>query len=103
MRRGKDVGNRPTDWHVLDLDKDPTPGDPQRVRRLAKVLHDFADDVSDGLRLVKNMAGESTLTAPPRKHRHTCRVTCRVRRNGLPEVVGTVILCGSVAVGQEPV
>ncbi|WP_333743041.1 DUF6531 domain-containing protein [Streptomyces ardesiacus] len=61
MRRGKYVGNRPTDWHVLDLDKDPAPGDPQRVRRLAKVLHDFADDVSDALRLVKNMAGESTL------------------------------------------
>ncbi|MEU2894641.1 hypothetical protein ACWC4E_09855 [Streptomyces sp. NPDC001273] len=36
-----------------------------------RVLHDFADDVSDALRLVKNMAGESTLTAPPRGHRHT--------------------------------
>ncbi|MCF2435978.1 hypothetical protein LV779_22475 [Streptomyces thinghirensis] len=49
------------DWHVLDLDKDPTPGDPQRVRTLAKTLHDFADDVSDALRLVKGMAGEGTL------------------------------------------
>ncbi|WP_237304953.1 WXG100 family type VII secretion target [Streptomyces qaidamensis] len=55
------VGHRPTDWHVLDLDKDPTPGDPQRVRTLAKHLHDFADDVSDALRLVKGMAGEGTL------------------------------------------
>ncbi|WP_345940952.1 putative T7SS-secreted protein, partial [Streptomyces sp. E2N166] len=55
------VGHRPTDWHVLDLDKDPTPGDPQRVRTLAKTLHDFADDVSDALRLVKGMAGEGTL------------------------------------------
>jgi RHS repeat-associated protein len=43
------------------LDKDPTPGDPQRVRTLAKHLHDFADDVSEGLRLVKGMAGEGTL------------------------------------------
>ncbi|MFJ7771827.1 DUF6531 domain-containing protein [Streptomyces sp. NPDC097107] len=55
------VGHRPSDWHVLDLEKDPTPGDPQRVRTLAKTLHDFADDVSDALRLVKGMAGESTL------------------------------------------
>jgi RHS repeat-associated protein len=43
------------------LDKDPTPGDPQRVRTLAKQLHDFADDVSEALRLVKGMAGEGTL------------------------------------------
>ncbi|MFE0803998.1 RHS repeat-associated core domain-containing protein [Streptomyces sp. NPDC058812] len=55
------AGHRPSDWHVLDLDKDPTPGDPQRVRTLAKTLHDFADDVSDALRLVKGMAGETTL------------------------------------------
>ncbi|QWB23779.1 MULTISPECIES: DUF6531 domain-containing protein [Streptomyces] len=55
------AGHRPADWHVLDLDKDPTPGDPQRVRSLAKQLHDFADDVSDALRLVKGMAGEGTL------------------------------------------
>ncbi|MFE6361950.1 DUF6531 domain-containing protein [Streptomyces sp. NPDC057806] len=37
------------------------PGDPQQVRQLAKKLHDFADDVSDALRLVKGMAGEGTL------------------------------------------
>ncbi|GHB15749.1 hypothetical protein GCM10010377_01460 [Streptomyces viridiviolaceus] len=55
------VGHRPSDWHVLDLDRDPTPGDPERVRKLAKFLHDFADDVSEALRLVKGMAGEGTL------------------------------------------
>ncbi|MFJ3665619.1 RHS repeat-associated core domain-containing protein [Streptomyces sp. NPDC090106] len=55
------AGHRPTDWYVLDLEKDPTPGDPDRVKRLAKTLHDFADDVSDALRLVKGMAGEDTL------------------------------------------
>ncbi|MFF2851618.1 DUF6531 domain-containing protein [Streptomyces sp. NPDC058001] len=52
---------RPTDWHVLDLDKDPTPGDPDRVRTLAKGLHDFADDVSEALRLIKGMAEEDTV------------------------------------------
>ncbi|MGQ4387802.1 WXG100 family type VII secretion target, partial [Streptomyces sp. SAS_270] len=55
------AGNRPGDWHVLDLDKDPTPGDPDRVRHLAKTLHDFADDVSDALRSVKSMAGEDAV------------------------------------------
>ncbi|MDN0193601.1 RHS repeat-associated core domain-containing protein [Streptomyces sp. S.PNR 29] len=55
------AGHRPHDWHVLGLDKDPTPGDPHRVRQLAKQLHDFADDVSDALRLVKGMADEDTL------------------------------------------
>ncbi|MEV6792789.1 hypothetical protein AB0M87_12455 [Streptomyces sp. NPDC051320] len=42
---------------MLDLDKDPTPGDPDRVRHLAKNLHDFADDVSGVLRDIKGMAG----------------------------------------------
>ncbi|MFI5688545.1 DUF6531 domain-containing protein [Streptomyces sp. NPDC051636] len=55
------AGHRPADWQPLDLDKDPTPGDPARVRSLAKQLHDFADDVSEALRLVKGMAGEDTL------------------------------------------
>ncbi|MFI6495042.1 DUF6531 domain-containing protein [Streptomyces sp. NPDC050564] len=52
---------RPTDWHVLDLEKDPTPGDPDRVRHLAKNLHDFADDVSDALRAIKGMADEDAV------------------------------------------
>ncbi|MFE0100181.1 DUF6531 domain-containing protein [Streptomyces sp. NPDC059009] len=52
---------RPADWHILDLDKDPTPGDPQRVRQLAKNLHDFADDVSDVLRDIKGMAGDDAI------------------------------------------
>ncbi|MCX5604436.1 DUF6531 domain-containing protein [Streptomyces phaeochromogenes] len=46
---------------MLDLDKDPTPGDPDRVRTLAKSLHDFADDVQDALRLVKGMADEDAV------------------------------------------
>ncbi len=61
MQRGTNVGYRPTDWHVLDLEKDPTPGDPDRVKSLAKSLHDFADDVQDALRLVKGMAEEDAV------------------------------------------
>jgi RHS repeat-associated protein len=55
------VGFRPTDWHVLDLEKDPTPGDPDRVKSLARQLHEFADDVQDALRLVKGMADEDAV------------------------------------------
>ncbi|MFW6694093.1 putative T7SS-secreted protein [Streptomyces sp. MAR4 CNX-425] len=55
------MGTRPTDWHVLDLDDDPTPGDPERVKQLARELHDFADDVADALRQIKGMAGEDAL------------------------------------------
>ncbi|WP_160506791.1 DUF6531 domain-containing protein [Streptomyces sp. BA2] len=43
------------------MDKDPTPGDPDRVRNLAKNLHDFADDVSKVLRDIKGMAGEEAI------------------------------------------
>ncbi|MFD6433387.1 RHS repeat-associated core domain-containing protein [Streptomyces venezuelae] len=52
---------RPQDWHVLDLEKDPTPGDPHRVRSLAKNLHDFADDVGRVLRDIKGMAGDEAI------------------------------------------
>ncbi|SBW20707.1 hypothetical protein FDG2_1777 [Candidatus Protofrankia californiensis] len=38
-------GNRPTDWAVLDLDADPTPGDPFSVRQLARRFLEFAADV----------------------------------------------------------
>ncbi|WP_405924344.1 DUF6531 domain-containing protein [Streptomyces sp. NBC_00035] len=55
------AGIRPSDWHVLDLDKDPTPGDPDRVRHLAKNLLNFADDVGDALRLIKGMADEEAV------------------------------------------
>ncbi|MFI7318473.1 RHS repeat-associated core domain-containing protein [Streptomyces venezuelae] len=55
------MAHRPADWHVLDLDKDPTPGDPHRVRSLAKNLHDFADDVGRVLRDIKGMAGDEAI------------------------------------------
>ncbi|MFD3823741.1 putative T7SS-secreted protein [Streptomyces sp. NPDC058625] len=55
------MSHRPTDWHVLDLEKDPTPGDPQRVRELAGALHDFADDVGEALRDLKGIAKEDEI------------------------------------------
>ncbi|MFC7257752.1 hypothetical protein [Streptomyces lutosisoli] len=55
------MSNRPTDWHILDLDHNPTPGDPDRVRKLSGSLHDFADDVSHVLRDIKGMANEDAV------------------------------------------
>ncbi|MEV0850091.1 putative T7SS-secreted protein [Streptomyces sp. NPDC049954] len=46
---------------MLDLDRDPVPGDPRRVRKLAASLHDFADDVAQVLRDIKGMAGEDAI------------------------------------------
>lgn len=52
---------RPGDWHILDLDRDPTPGDPTRVKALSLQLHEFADDVESALRLVKGMQSEEAI------------------------------------------
>ncbi|MEN8650287.1 DUF6531 domain-containing protein [Streptomyces sp. 21So2-11] len=46
---------------MLDLESDPVPGDPLRVKALSRELQDFADDVSDALRLVKGMASEDAV------------------------------------------
>ncbi|WP_131792655.1 WXG100 family type VII secretion target, partial [Candidatus Protofrankia datiscae] len=37
--------SRPTDWGVLDIEHDPTPGDPFAVRELARRFLTFAADV----------------------------------------------------------
>ncbi|GHF26895.1 WXG100 family type VII secretion target [Streptomyces fumanus] len=55
------MSHRPTDWHILDLDKDPTPGDPHRIRQLAGTLHDFAEDVGEALRDLKGIAKEDEI------------------------------------------
>ncbi|NEA55216.1 hypothetical protein G3I60_13920 [Streptomyces sp. SID13666] len=55
------MGHRPTDWHLLDLDGDPTPGDPDRVKTLATRLDDFADDVEGALRQVKGLQSEDAI------------------------------------------
>lgn len=36
---------RPTDWHLLDLEKDPTPGEPWAIRDLGRDFRAFAGDV----------------------------------------------------------
>ncbi|SEO48832.1 hypothetical protein SAMN05216267_102819 [Actinacidiphila rubida] len=49
---------RPTDWHVLDLDGDPTPGDVQRLRELVRRTRTIADDAEGAARTVRGLAGD---------------------------------------------
>ncbi|MEW2522480.1 WXG100 family type VII secretion target [Actinacidiphila alni] len=43
------------------MDRDPTPGDPTRVKTLSRQLHEFADDVEGALRLVNGMQSEEAI------------------------------------------
>ncbi|MFD5322024.1 DUF6531 domain-containing protein [Streptomyces sp. NPDC127098] len=47
---------RPSDWSPVDMDRDPTPGDPDEVRTLADSLQTFADDVGEALGRIRGMA-----------------------------------------------
>ncbi|MFD5319778.1 toxin glutamine deamidase domain-containing protein [Streptomyces sp. NPDC127098] len=49
---------RPSDWSPVDMDSDPTPGDPDDVRYLADELQTFADEVGEALGRVRGMAEE---------------------------------------------
>lgn len=53
--------SRPTDWHMLDLDRDPVPGDPYEVKELARKLGEFADDVASALRSVRGLGGDTVI------------------------------------------
>ena len=49
---------RPTDWHILDLDHDPTPGDPWRVGRLGGLMRSLGDDAEHAARDVRGLVGD---------------------------------------------
>ncbi|MDT0309576.1 RHS repeat-associated core domain-containing protein [Streptomyces sp. DSM 44917] len=42
----------------MDLDRDPTPGDPEEIRQLSEELQDFADDVGEALGRIRGMASD---------------------------------------------
>ncbi|MET9223834.1 putative T7SS-secreted protein, partial [Streptomyces sp. NPDC003300] len=46
---------------MLDLDRDPVPGDPFEVKELARKLGDFADDVASALRSVRGLSGDTVV------------------------------------------
>ncbi|SDS66582.1 DUF6531 domain-containing protein [Actinoplanes derwentensis] len=52
---------RPSDWYVLDMDNDPTPGDPDRVRQLASRFHDFAENAHRAKMAVDSLQGDGAL------------------------------------------
>ena len=52
---------RPSDWSVLDLDKDPTPGDPGRVEILADRFLDFSEIAERAHRSVTSLQGDSAV------------------------------------------
>jgi hypothetical protein len=52
---------RPTDWWVLDLEGDPTPGSPAAVRRMARTWSVVADDAAWGERRLRQLMGDEAL------------------------------------------
>lgn len=50
--------SRPRDWHVLDLDDDPVPGEPGTVRELARTARRTEDDAATAEREVRSLAGD---------------------------------------------
>ncbi|MEU6853724.1 WXG100 family type VII secretion target [Actinacidiphila alni] len=53
---------RPADWHNLDLDSDPTPGDVYEIRAEGRRFQTFADDVATVLSLLNSASKDQALT-----------------------------------------
>jgi hypothetical protein len=51
---------RPSDWHVLGLDTDPTPGIVESVQALAKEFGDFAHDVERAWNQLNSFGADTT-------------------------------------------
>jgi hypothetical protein len=54
--------SRPTDWYVLDLDSDPTPGDPTVITGLARQVTTVAEDAEQAERDVRGLSGDAAVT-----------------------------------------
>ena len=52
---------RPSDWWVLDLEGDPTPGSPAAVRRMARTWATVAQDAAWAERRVRQLMGDEAL------------------------------------------
>lgn len=52
---------RPVDWHVLDLDRDPTPGSPSTLRRMARTWSEVADDAEYAETRMRQLMGDDAL------------------------------------------
>jgi hypothetical protein len=54
--------SRPSDWWILDLGRDPTPGDPGDIRSLARQVRLVAQDARRAERDVRSLAGDGAVT-----------------------------------------
>lgn len=54
---------RPSDWHVLDLPRDPVPGEPGQVAVLARTVQRVADDAARAERDVRGLSRDSAVTS----------------------------------------
>jgi hypothetical protein len=52
---------RPTDWWVLDLERDPTPGSPTEVRRMARRWHEVSEDAAWAARRMSQLMGDGVV------------------------------------------
>lgn len=53
---------RPTDWHNLELDSDPTPGDPYEIRSQGTRFCTFADDVDSAYSTLNTASKDTTIS-----------------------------------------
>ena len=54
---------RPTGWDVLDLDSDPTPGDPWQIRSLVRSATAMAEDAAKAHSAVRSLASDGAVLA----------------------------------------
>jgi hypothetical protein len=52
---------RPTDWWVLDLERDPTPGSPTEVRRMARRWHEVSEDAAWAAQRMSQLMGDGVV------------------------------------------
>ncbi|MGF7236110.1 MAG: hypothetical protein ACQSGP_14285 [Frankia sp.] len=57
------MSGRPTDWYVLDLDADPTPGDPLSVQDLSARFLRLAQDAGDAAAAFRRAAGDEAIAS----------------------------------------
>mgnify|MGYP001360784855 CR=1 FL=1 len=93
---------RPSDGHVLDLDRDPTPGDPTRVRALARRLHAFAEDVGSALRQIRGLGGDNAVREWTGKAADEYRSFFDGVPDKLAKLKRSYLLCGDALAAYGP-
>ncbi|UED86106.1 DUF6531 domain-containing protein [Streptomyces profundus] len=93
---------RPADWSPLDLDSDPTPGDPGEVRELADELQEFADEVGEALGTIRGMASERAMLEWAGLSADTFRAEFESVPGNLSKLEESYALCSQALQGYWP-